>query len=151
MPANLKLVPKQPMGVMATHAEFDSADVLYISYGMSRAPNNMMEGAVWKYSPSRKSSPTHPAAPKKGTPSVMADCRSTPRTRTLMVQTPRPVDPGDEVYRTTDGADLEALFYQGRPVTDAVRSTLLDKPKDPIGRAGWVHRIDPFNPGGSCT
>jgi len=61
------------MGVMATHAEFDSSGVLYISYGDVTGPNNMIDGLVWKYQPKQeKFTDITPAAPKRTTASATA-------------------------------------------------------------------------------
>ncbi|MBN2576647.1 MAG: carbohydrate-binding protein, partial [Deltaproteobacteria bacterium] len=63
--ATWKLVPKQPKGVMASHAEFDSNGVLYVSYGNGPGPNEVTDGSVWKYQPKQeKWTDITPAAPK---------------------------------------------------------------------------------------
>ncbi len=65
--ATWKLVPKQPKGVMASHAEFDSTGVLYISYGNGPGPNDVTDGSVWKYQPKQeKFTNITPAGPEEG-------------------------------------------------------------------------------------
>ncbi len=63
--ATWKLVPKQPTGVMVSHAEFDSTGALYLSYANGPGPNDISDGAVWKYEPkAEKFTDITPAAPK---------------------------------------------------------------------------------------
>jgi xyloglucan-specific exo-beta-1,4-glucanase len=139
------------MGVMATHAEFDSTGVLYISYGDVTGPNNMMEGAVWKYEPKpEKFTNITPAAPKKddtfGYGGLSVDAA---HPGTVMVSTLDRWTHGDEVYRTTDGGKTwKALFTKVVRDDAGAKYLYWHKPKDPIGR-GWMGDIDidPFNPG----
>ena len=146
-----KLVPKQPMGVMASHAEFDSTGVMYISYGNVTGPNNATEGAVWKYEPkSEKFTNITPAAPKKddgfGYGGLSVDAA---HPGTVMVSTIDRWTHGDEVYRTTDGGKTWKPLFTKVVRDDAGAKYLYwHKPNDPIGR-GWMGDIDidPFNPG----
>ena len=67
--ATWKLIPKQPTGVMASHLAFDSTGVLYISYGNGPGPNDVTDGAVWKFQPKQDEfTNITPAAPKGGRP-----------------------------------------------------------------------------------
>ena len=148
--ATWKLVPKQPMGVMASHAEFDSTGVMYISYGNVTGPNNVTEGAVWKYEPkSEKFTNITPAAPKKddgfGYGGLSVDAA---HPGTVMVSTIDRWTQGDEVYRTTDGGKTWKALFTKVVRDDAGAKYLYWHKQDPIGR-GWMGDIDidPFNPG----
>jgi photosystem II stability/assembly factor-like uncharacterized protein len=145
-----KLVPKQPMGVMASHAEFDSTGVMYISYGDGPGPNNVMDGAVWKYEPKpEKFANITPAAPKKGDTfgygGLSVDAA---HPGTIMVSTIDRWTQGDEVYRTTDGGKTWKALFTKVVRDDAGAKYLYWHKQDPIGR-GWMGDIDidPFNPG----
>ena len=145
-----KLVPKQPMGVMVSHAEFDSAGAMYISYGNGPGPNNVSDGAVWKYQPKHeKFNNITPVAPKGddkfGYGGLALDAK---RPGTIMVSTIDRWTHGDEVYRTTDdGKTWKALFPKAVR-DDAGAKYLYWHKSEPIGR-GWMGDIDidPFNPG----
>ena len=146
-----KLVPKQPMGVMVSHAEFDSAGVLYLSYGNGPGPNDVTDGAVWKYQPKlEKFTDITPFAPKKddsfGYGGLSVDAA---HPGTLMVSTIDRWTHGDEVYRTTDGGKTwKALFPKVVRDDAGAKYLYWHRPNDPMGR-GWMGDIDidPFNPG----
>jgi len=134
-----KLVPKQPMGVMASHAELDSTGVMYISYGNGPGPNNVTEGAVWKYEPkSEKFTNITPAAPKKddgfGYGGLSVDAA---HPGTVMVSTIDRWTHGDEVYRTTDGGKNWKALLPRAVRDDAGAKYLYWHKQDPIGR-GWM-------------
>ena len=149
--ATWKLVPKQPMGVMASHAEFDSAGTLYLSYGNGPGPNDVTEGAVWKYEPkTEKFTNISPATPKKGDGfgygGLSVDAK---HPGTLMVSTIDRWSQGDEVYRTTNGGKTwKALFPKVVRDDAGAKYLYWHKPNDPMGR-GWMGdiAIDPFTPG----
>jgi photosystem II stability/assembly factor-like uncharacterized protein len=149
--ATWKLVPKQPKGVMASHAEFDSAGVMYISYGNGPGPNDVTDGAVWKYQPkAEKFTDITPAAPKKkddtfGYGGLSLDAA---HPGTVMVSTIDRWSHGDEVYRTTDGGKNWKALLPKAVRDDAGAKYLYWHKKEPIGR-GWMGdiAIDPFNPG----
>ena len=149
--ATWALVPKQPTSVMATHAEFDSTGVMYISYGNDVGPNNITDGSVWKYQPKQeKFTDITPAAPKKddgfGYGGLSVDAA---HPGTIMVSTLDRWTHGDEVYRTTDGGQIwKALFTKVVRDDAGAKYLYWHKPNDPIGR-GWMGDIDidPFNPG----
>jgi photosystem II stability/assembly factor-like uncharacterized protein len=148
--ATWKLVPKQPTGVMASHAEFDSAGVLYISYGNGPGPNDVTDGAVWKYQPkAEKFTHITPVAPKKddgfGYGGLSVDAA---HPGTVMVSTIDRWSQGDEVYRTTDGGKTWKALLPKVVRNDAGAKYLYWHKQEPIGR-GWMGDIDidPFNPG----
>jgi photosystem II stability/assembly factor-like uncharacterized protein len=148
--ATWKLVPKQPTGVMASHAEFDSSGTLYLSYGNGPGPNDVTDGAVWKYQPkTEKFTNITPAAPKKddgfGYGGLSVDAA---HPGTVMVSTIDRWTQGDEVYRTTDGGKTWKALLPKVVRDDAGAKYLYWHKQEPIGR-GWMGDIDidPFNPG----
>ena len=150
--ATWKLVPKQPTGVMASHAAFDSTDTLYISYGNGPGPNDITDGAVWKYAPKAEQfTDVTPAAPKGedkfGYGGLSVDAR---HPGTLMVTTLDRWSQGDEIYRSTDGGKSWRALLPKVVRDDAGAKYLYwhRPPTDPLGR-GWMGDIDidPFNPG----
>ncbi len=149
--ATWKLVPKQPKGVMASHAEFDSNGVLYLSYGNGPGPNDVTDGSVWKYQPKQeKFTDITPLAPKGddkfGYGGLSA---SASHPGTIMVSTIDRWTRGDEVYRSTDGGkSWKALLPKVVRDDDGAKYLYWHRaPTEPMGR-GWMGDIDidPFNP-----
>ena len=149
--ATWKLVPKQPKGVMTSHAEFDSAGTMYLSYGNAPGPNDVTTGSVWKYQPkAEKFTDLTPLAPKgddKFGYGGLSVSQSKPGT--IMVSTIDRWTKGDEVFRTTDdGKTWKALFAKVERDDDGAKYLYWHRsPKEPMGR-GWMGDIDidPFNP-----
>ena len=148
--ATWKLVPKQPTGVMASHAEFDSNGTLYISYGNGPGPNDISEGAVWKLDAKTEKftniTPVKPTADDKfGYGGLSVDAA---HPGTLMVSTIDRWSKGDEVFRSTDGGKKWKPLLPKVVRDDAGAKYLYWHKDEPIGR-GWMGdiAIDPFNPG----
>jgi photosystem II stability/assembly factor-like uncharacterized protein len=148
--ATWKLVPKQPKGLMASHAVFDSAGMLYLSYGNGPGPNDVTDGAVWKYdAKADKFTDISPLAPKGedkfGYGGLSVDAA---HPGTLMVSTIDRWSKGDEVYRSTDGGKKWKPLFPKVVRDDAGAKYLYWHKEEPIGR-GWMGdiEIDPFNPG----
>ena len=148
--ATWKLVPKQPTGVMASHAEFDSAGMLYVSYGNGPGPNDISDGAVWKFEPKTEKftniTPLKPTADDKfGYGGLSVDAA---HPGTLMVSTIDRWSKGDEIYRSTDGGKKWKPLLPKVVRDDAGAKYLYWHKDEPIGR-GWMGdiAIDPFNPG----
>jgi len=148
--ATWKAVPKQPKGVMPSHAEFDAAGAMYLSYGNGPGPNDVTHGSVWKYQPKQeKFTNITPVAPKgddKFGYGGLSVSQSQPGT--IIVSTIDRWTQGDEVFRTTDdGKTWKALFPKVVRDDDGAKYLYWHRPKDPMGR-GWMGDIDidPFNP-----
>ena len=148
--ATWKLVPKQPTGVMVSHAMFDSTGALYLSYTNGPGPNDISDGAVWKYEPkAEKFTDITPAAPKGddkfGYGGLALDAA---HPGTIMVSTIDRWTKGDEVYRTTDGGKKWKALLPKVVRDDAGAKYLYWHKSEPIGR-GWMGdiEIDPFNSG----
>ena len=148
--ATWKLVPKQPMGVMASHAQLDSTGTMYLSYGNGPGPNDVTDGAVWKYDPKAdKFTNISPAAPKKGDAFGYGGLSiDAAHPGTLMVSTIDRWSNGDEVYRSTNGGKTWKALLPKAVRDDAGAKYLYWHKSDPIGR-GWMGdiEIDPFNSG----
>lgn len=150
--ATWKLVPKQPTGVMASHAELDSSGTLYLSYGNGPGPNDVTDGSVWKYQPKHEKftniTPVVPKGDDKFGYGGLSVSFSHPGV--VMVSTIDRWTHGDDVFRSTDGGkSWKALF--GKVVRDDAGAKYLywhRSPTEPMGR-GWMGDIDidPFNPG----
>ncbi len=145
------MVPKQPTGVMASHAEFDSGGVLYISYGDAPGPNGVTDGSVWKYQPKQGTftniTPLAPKGDDKFGYGGLSVSQSQPGT--IMVSTIDRWTMGDEVFRSTDGGKTWKPLF-GKVVRDDAGAKYLywhRAPTEPFGR-GWMGDIDidPFNP-----
>jgi photosystem II stability/assembly factor-like uncharacterized protein len=152
--ATWKLVPKQPTGLMVSHAELDATGALYISYGNGPGPNDVTDGAVWRYQPksankTEKFINVTPLAPKGddkfGYGGLSVDVA---HAGTLMVSTIDRWSKGDEIYRTTDGGKNWKALLPKVVRDDAGAKYLYWHKSEPIGR-GWMGDIDidPFNPG----
>ena len=143
-------IPRQPTGLMASHAVFDSTGALYVSYGDGPGPNDITTGAVWKYeAKAEKFTDITPDAPKGedkfGYGGLSVDVA---HPGTLMASTIDRWTKGDEVYRTTDGGKSWKALLPKAVRDDAGAKYLYWHKSEPIGR-GWMGDIDidPFNPG----
>lgn len=148
--ATWKAIPKQPTGVMASHAEFDSAGVLYVSYGNGPGPNDVTDGSVWKYQPKQeKFTNITPLAPKgddKFGYGGLSVSQSNPGV--IMVSTIDRWTHGDDVFRSTDGGKTWKRLFDKVVRDDAGAKYLYwhRAPTEPYGR-GWMGDIDidPFD------
>ncbi|MBV9949688.1 MAG: xyloglucanase [Myxococcales bacterium] len=149
--ASWKLVPNQPMGLMASHAAFDDKRALYITYGSGPGPNDVVDGAVWKYEPeARRFTNITPSAPAKsgdrfGYGGLAVDAA---HPGTVMVTTIDRWSHGDEIYRTVDGGKTwRALGAKAERDVSGARYLYWDHEKP--SATGWMGDIDidPFDPG----
>ncbi len=153
--ATWKLLPKQPTGVMASHALFDSAGTLYVSYGNGPGPNDITDGAVWKYAPkTEKFTNITPAAPKGddkfGYGGLAVDAA---HPGTLMASTIDRWTQGDEIYRL-DGRrqEMESAAPQGRPRRRGREVPLLAQVRADRSRLDGRYRDRSVSiQGGRCT
>ena len=145
-----KLVPKQPKGVMASHAELDAAGTMYISYGNGPGPNEVTAGSVWKYqAKGEKFTDISPRAPTSDDKFGYGGLSiSVKHPGLIMVSTIDRWSHGDEVYRSTDsGKSWKALFSKVVRDDDGAKYLYWHRgPTEPLGR-GWMGDIDidPFN------
>jgi photosystem II stability/assembly factor-like uncharacterized protein len=144
-----KLVPGQPKGVMASHAELDSFGELYISYQNGPGPNDVSDGAVWKYDAKKNKftdiTPLKPSADDKfGYGGLSIDAK---HPGTLMVSTIDRWSKHDDVFRTTDGGKKWKPLFDKAVRDDMGAKYLSFHKSDPVGR-GWMGdiAIDPFHP-----
>jgi photosystem II stability/assembly factor-like uncharacterized protein len=147
--ATWKLVPGQPKGVMASHAELDSFGELYISYQNGPGPNDVSDGAVWKYDAKKNKftdiTPLKPSADDKfGYGGLSIDAK---HPGTLMVSTIDRWSKHDDVFRTTDGGKKWKPLFDKAVRDDMGAKYLSFHKSDPVGR-GWMGdiAIDPFHP-----
>lgn len=100
-------LPGQPSGLFPTHAAFDSAGALYITYSNGPGPNGTTDGAVWKLDPAgvrwTNITPTPPNPDSKDTFSYGGLAVDAQHPGTLMVTTLDRWTNGDEIFRSTDG------------------------------------------------
>ena len=148
--ASWKLVPKQPMGLMLSHGEFDARRTLYLSYGSAPGPNDETEGAVWKYEPEQGVfANITPAVPDKddrfGYGGLSVDAA---HPGTVMVTTIDRWTKGDEIFRTTDGGKSWKAIG-ANAVRDDAGAKYLYWDHDKPSATGWMGdiAIDPFDTG----
>ena len=102
------LVPGQPWGLRPNHAAISPDGWMYISYGKQPGPNQMTNGALWKYHPPtaqwKDITPLHPAHHRErfGYGTVAVDAQ---RPGVLMTSTFCRWNGGDIIFRSTDGGE----------------------------------------------
>jgi len=141
-------VPKQPKGVMPSHAEFDKNGVLYLSYADHPGPGEQTIGGIWKYEPKgdvwTDITPLKPnAAEKFGYGAVSVDLQ---HPGTLMAVTMTRWSKGDEIFRSVDGGKTWAAIAE-KAERDADGAKYLWWDHDKPSSVGWMGDIDidPFN------
>lgn len=145
-----ELVPGQPSGFTPHHMVISPDGTIYLTYANGPGPNNVTDGAVWKYRPStgewKDISPQKPnAADKFGYAGLSVDA-SNPKT--LIVSSLDKWTTGDDVWRSTDaGTTWKSL--KAHAVRDSSASPFLnwDHPSADLGH--WIGdvEIDPYRPG----
>ena len=103
---NWSAVPDQPVGFRPNHLVRASDGLLYLSYGREPGPNQMSDGAVWKFDPSKKVwtdiTPVKP--PEDGQPfGYGAVCADPENPSNILATTFAHWRPHDEIFRSTNG------------------------------------------------
>ncbi len=134
--------------LMPSHAAFDSAGTLYVTYGNLPGPSDVVDGAVWKYEPKSKAwtniSPLAPSASDKFGYGGLAVDASKPGV--LMVTTIDRWTKGDEIYRSVDGGKKWVpLMPKAEWNLNGAEYVRHEKPK--FERPHWTGDIDidPFD------
>ncbi|MGC4091619.1 MAG: hypothetical protein QM756_27810 [Polyangiaceae bacterium] len=147
-----KPVPKQPTGLMASHAEFDSNGILYLSYGNVPGPSDVVNGAVYKFNPKGNEwtniSPVEPGKVEKdkfGYGGLSVDAKNP---GTLVVSTIDRWTHGDDIFRSTDGGK-KWTTVGSKAEHDPAGARYLYWDHDKPSSSGWMGDIDidPFDPG----
>ncbi len=143
-----KLIPNQPKGLMASHMQL-AAGTLYISYGNGPGPNDVTDGAVWKYEAKQEKftniTPLEPKGEDKfGYGGLSVDAV---HPGTVIVTTIDRWGKHDEMFRSIDGGKKWSALFPNAVRDDAGAKYLYwHKPNEPMGW-GWMGDvdIDPFD------
>jgi photosystem II stability/assembly factor-like uncharacterized protein len=144
-------VPGAPKGLLPSHGEL-SGDDLYLTYGDAPGPNNMKDGAVWKFDLKtakwKNITPETPGAnngPTFGYGGLAVDAA---HPGTLIVSTMDHWNGGDNIYRTTDGGG-KWTGLKDKASMDASLSPYLESDDGKVGFGHWIGAmaIDPFAAG----
>jgi photosystem II stability/assembly factor-like uncharacterized protein len=147
--ASWEPVPGAPQGLMPHRASIDASGVLYLAYSNDIGPNNIADGAVWKFDPTSGGwtdvTPEKPGAVKFGYSGISADSRNA---GTVVVSTLDRWGPGDDIFRTTDGGKTWTALGP-KSIHHADNAPWLQsysRGKDAMGH--WIGdvEIDPFHP-----
>jgi len=146
-----QLVPDAPKDLFPNHAVIDPGNSIYFSYVDNIGPNGIQDGAIWKYEPHKDKwtdiSPLKPGVGDAGKFGYGGLAMDPEHPNTLMATTIDRWNPGDVIFRTTNGGkkwkDMAVTAKYAAPQTPWVYWHR-DKP----GGKGWMNdiKIDPFNP-----
>ncbi|HEY1787559.1 MAG TPA: cellulase [Verrucomicrobiae bacterium] len=107
-------VPGQPVGLRPNHVVAGGNGVLYLSYGKEPGPNEMTDGALWKFDPrtSRWANITPLKSPDGGQAFGYGAVAVDPQEpETILASTFCRWNPHDEIFRSTNGgATWRPLF-----------------------------------------
>ncbi len=140
----------QPAGFMPHQGKIDRRGVLYITYSDHQGPNDISDGAVWKFDTLTGTwADITPVVPKaNGVPSfgyagLALDSHSP---GTLMVSTMDRWNGGDDIYRTVDDGKSWISFRKSAVMDDHLSPWLnWGKPNATFGWWIGALAIDPFN------
>ena len=148
--ATWSAVPGQPAGLMPQHIVLASDGMIFISYSNTPGPNNVTSGAVYRFDPSDSTwtdiTPLHPNPNANSKFGYSGLCVDAEHPRTIMVATLDRWDPGDDIFRSTDGGQSWKSVHDFSTL-DASASPFLKWGK-PQPRFGWwigSVEIDPFD------
>lgn len=149
--ATWQAVPGQPPpGLLPHHGVLASDGSLYVTYGNAPGPNGMSDGAVWKLN-TRTDAWTDITPQKPGNPSGFGYAGLTvdaQHPQTVMVSTMDRWNPGDTLFRTTDGGAHWA-DVKPKSVRDSALSPWVNWGKPTADLGHWIGTLvlDPFRPG----
>jgi photosystem II stability/assembly factor-like uncharacterized protein len=143
-------IPGAPKDLFPNHAVDNHAGVLYFSYVDNIGPNDIHDGAIYRFTPAdgkwKDISPVHPGTEgmqKFGFGGITVDMQ---HPDTVMVTTIDWWWPGDKIYRTTNAGK------SWKDVTATAEFSAVSTPwvywhKDTTGGKGWMSSIalDPFD------
>ncbi len=148
-------VPKQPTGLVPTHAELDAHGVLFLSYGAAPGPSNVPDGAVWKYETKKNRwtniTPLKPGAPlgggnfdKFGYSAIALD-RLNPGT--LITATIDRWTVGGEIFRSRDSGKTWVSLSKQAKFDPGDAKYLTEPGQEGFNPIQWISdiAIDPFN------
>ena len=143
--ASWQAVPGQPVGLRPSHMVRDARGRWLLSYGDEPGPNNMSDGAVWRFDPAvgdwENITPVRPPSggADYGWGAVAVDANDPD---IIVATTFRRYRPHDDLYRSTDG---------GRTWTATLTRSSFDHASAPWTREATPHwmadvEIDPHDP-----
>ncbi|MEO8778030.1 MAG: sialidase family protein [Rhodanobacter sp.] len=143
--AHWSAVPGQPSGLRPNHMTRSPDGSYYLSYGDDPGPNQMHDGAVWKFTPADGHWTDITPIPRNGKPSGFGwgDVTVDPHDpKVLMATTFCHYTPHDQIYRSIDG---------GRHWTEVLARSTFDHSNAPWTADAHPHwmsdiAIDPFDP-----
>ena len=145
-------VPGAPPGLMPHRAAFDANGTIYFAYSNDIGPNNITDGAVWKFEPTTGAwtdvTPERPSRSLFGYSGIAAD-PTTPGI--IVVSTLDRWGSGDDLFRTIDGG-LTWKSLRTKSIHNADNAAWFRSysgGKDVMGH--WIGdvEIDPFNANGA--
>jgi photosystem II stability/assembly factor-like uncharacterized protein len=138
-------VPGQPLGLRPNHVALSPDGILYLTYGKEAGPNNMSDGAVWKYDPRKKvwtnitPLTTQDAGQPFGYGAVAVDAQ---HPSTIMVTTFAHWQPHDLIFRSTNCGASWTQLWRNDTEWDYSRAPYTQM-RTPHWMGGLV--INPFN------